>query len=87
MHQSHAPTLTTRVNILPQEYGTSNAEVATGWEGSCLRPIEVVSRSSLLGVLIVAQQVKNPTGIHEDVGSMLSLDQWVQDPVLPQAAA
>ena len=36
-----------------------------------------------LGVLAVAQQVKNPTHIHEDVGSIPGLVHWVKDPVLP----
>ena len=36
----------------------------------------------ITGVPIVAQQVKNPTGIHEDVGSIPSLTQWVKDLVL-----
>ena len=35
------------------------------------------------GVPIVAQQVKNPTSIHEDVGSIPGLSQWVKDPGWP----
>ena len=35
----------------------------------------------------MAQQVRNPTSIHEDLGLIPGLAQGVKDLVLPQAAA
>ena len=37
------------------------------------------SREENSGVPVVAQQVKNPTSIHEDAGLIPSLTQWVKD--------
>ena len=35
----------------------------------------------------MAQQVKNPTSVHEDLGLIPDLTQWVKNPMLCQAAA
>ena len=37
------------------------------------------------GVPIMVQQLKNPTSIHENVGSLPGLTQWVKDLALQQA--
>ena len=41
------------------------------------------SKKSTLGVPFVAQQLTNPTSVHEDVGSIPGLTQGVKDLALP----
>ena len=43
------------------------------------------SENVFVGVPIVSQRVKNPISIHEDVGLIPGLSQWVKDPLLLQA--
>ena len=38
--------------------------------------------NEMTGVRFVAQRVKNPVSIHEDLGSVPGLAQWVGEPAL-----
>ena len=43
----------------------------------------IILRNIGEGVPIVAEGITNPTGIHEDMGSIPGLTQWVGDLMLP----
>ena len=43
----------------------------------------VLAQNRHIGVPIVAQQVKNMSIIHEDMGSIPVLAQWIKDLALP----
>ena len=49
-----------------------------------LRLLVAIQRKDNVGIPTVAQQVKNLTSIHKDVGSIPGLAQWVKDLVSPQ---
>ena len=52
------------------------------WDEGRRMSFKTSNSKEFLGVPVVAQQVKNLTGIHEDVDSIPRLTKWVKDPSL-----
>ena len=52
----------------------------------CQQLMDILFTNAFYRVPTVAQQVKNPTSIHENVGLIPGVDQWVEDPALPKPA-
>ena len=69
-----------------QNHKSNNARSLTYWAKRELLKLNFY-KSVFLGVPVVVQQVKNLTGIHEDVNLWITgLTQWVKDLALLQAA-
>ena len=45
----------------------------------------IVTKNKYVGVALLAQWLTNVTSIHEDVGLIPGLAQWVKDPASPRA--
>ena len=79
--------------IIASLRGGFDPKAWAGWAGSAMspkivteeshkkdtRPGPLRSQESLWGSPVVAQRVKNPISIHEDVGWILGPAQWVKD--------
>ena len=82
---THTHTRThTHTHIHTYTYRYTDHERAVRWmkEGPMMK---YVRENGLEGVPVMAQGLRTPTSIHEEVDSIPGLTQWVRDPVLPGA--
>ena len=72
------------ISISLTVYNWVYSSLNTTWQ--CVKHTRIISKlvekKVIMGVPVVAQQVKNPTSIHEDAGLFPDFAQWVKDPVL-----
>ena len=73
-----------------REHGEKGTLLHSWWECKLVQPlwrtVWRVLKKLNIGVPVVSQQGKNPTSIHEDVGSIPGLAQSVKDLVMTQAS-